>query len=261
MRSPTPNVRAPRSRLLGPDVLPDPPRFPWSLSGPVTATLLGLAAVAAAVAALGLATGGWQVLPVLSPSMRPAFDAGAAVLAVRVPAGSVRAGDVIVYRAPIQDRRLVVHRVVRVVRAGARPVVLTGGDANDAPDPWLARLADDKVWKVRADVPHLGHVLLVLRRPPVRLAMLLAGIGVALTLALRAVWSAPGPPAHPAGRGGVAAGHPGAARGRRRDHPAGVGELRVDGDAAADDLQRDPAAADRDHGGERGLHPAAGGRG
>jgi signal peptidase I len=177
----------------------------------VTATLLGMAAVAVAAAALGLATGWWQVLPVLSPSMRPAFDAGAAVLAVRVPAGSVRAGDVIVYRAPIQDRRLVVHRVVRVVRAGERPVVQTGGDANDAPDPWLARLPDGAVWKVGAEVPHLGHALLLLRRPPVRSAMLLAGVGVALAWALRAVWSAP---AHPVGWGGGAAGRTGGARGR-----------------------------------------------
>src|SRR3546814_18384504 len=66
----------------------------------------------------------------------------------------------------VLDRRLVVHRVVRVVRAGEHPVVQTGGDANDAPDPWLARLPDGAVWPVRAEVPHLGHVLLLLRTPP-----------------------------------------------------------------------------------------------
>jgi signal peptidase I len=151
--------------------------------------LLVAALIAAAVSALGLATGWWRVLPVLSPSMRPAFEAGSAVVATRVPAGSVRRGDVIVYQAPVADRRVVAHRVLRVVEAGARPVVQTGGDANDAPDPWLARLEDDRVWVVRRELPHLGHALVFLHRPVVRLAMALVVVGCALAAGLHAIWA------------------------------------------------------------------------
>jgi signal peptidase I len=150
--------------------------------------LLVAALVAATLSALGLATGWWRVLPVLSPSMRPAFEAGSAVVATRVPARSVRRGDVIVYQAPVADRRVVAHRVLRVVEPGPRPVVQTGGDANDAPDPWLARLEDDTVWVVRRELPHLGHALVFLHRPPVRLTMALVVVGCALAAGLHAVW-------------------------------------------------------------------------
>ena len=157
--------------------------------------LLVAALAAAVLSALGLATGWWRVLPVLSPSMRPAFDAGSAVVAVRVPAASVRRGDVIVYQAPVPDRRVVAHRVLRVVEAGARPVVQTGGDANNAPDPWLARLEDDTVWTVRRELPHLGHVLVFLHRPQVRFAMALVVVGCVVAAGLHAIWRQrrPGP--------------------------------------------------------------------
>jgi signal peptidase I len=81
--------------------------------------LLVAAVAVAALSALGLATGWWRVLPVLSPSMRPAFEAGSAVVAVRVPAGSVRRGDVIVHEAPTADHRMVAHRVLRVAEGRA----------------------------------------------------------------------------------------------------------------------------------------------
>jgi signal peptidase I len=157
-------------------------------SRPVSLGLLICSLAAAVLSVLGLATGWWRVLPVLSPSMRPAFDAGSAVVAVRVPAGSVRRGDVIVYQAPVADHRVVAHRVVRVVEAGARPVVQTGGDANNAPDPWLARLQDDSVWEVRRELPYLGYALVFLHRPQVRLAMALVVIGCALSAGLHAIW-------------------------------------------------------------------------
>jgi signal peptidase I len=150
--------------------------------------LLVAALTVAALSALGLATGWWRVLPVLSPSMRPAFEAGSAVVAVRVRAGSVRRGDVIVYEAPTADHRVVAHRVLRVVEGGPRPVVQTGGDANNGPDPWLARLEDDTVWVVRRELPHLGHALVFLHRPPIRLAMALVVVGCALATGLHAIW-------------------------------------------------------------------------
>jgi signal peptidase I len=199
--------------------------------------------------AAGLGTGRWRVLPVLSPSMRPAFDAGAAVVAVRAPSSSVRAGDVLAFEAPVEDRRVVAHRVVRVVEAGGHPVVQTRGDANDAPDPWLARLQDDTVWKVRADVPKAGYALVYLRRPRVRYALLLVVIGFALAASLREVWGG----RRPASRAPAAAGARAAGR-RQPAHPAGVGGVAVVAERRAPDgLDRDTGAAD----GHGGLRPAA----
>jgi signal peptidase len=160
--------------------------------GPASSMLLVVAATAAVLSVVGLATGWWRVLPVLSPSMRPAFDAGSAMVATRVPTGSVRAGDVIVYQAPVDDQPVVAHRVIKVVEAGTHPVVQTGGDANDGPDPWLARLQDETVWKVRGEVPRLGHALVFLHRPEPRLAMAMVVLGCALAAGLRVIWSAHG---------------------------------------------------------------------
>jgi signal peptidase I len=182
-------VQAPAGSRLAPDLALGPAgRSPRGLAGPASLALLVVALAAAGLSALGLATGWWRVLPVLSPSMRPAFDAGSAVVAVRIPAASVRPGDVIVYQAPVEDRRVVAHRVLRVVEAGARPVVQTGGDANNAPDPWLARLEDDTVWTVRRELPHLGHALVLLHRAEVRAAMALVVVGCALAAGLDVIW-------------------------------------------------------------------------
>jgi signal peptidase I len=208
-----------------------------------------LSAAAAVLVGVGLGTGRWRVLPVLSPSMRPTFEAGAAVVAVRAPSSSVRTGDVLVFEAPVEDRRVVAHRVVRVVEAGAHPVVRTRGDANDAADPWMARLQDAAVWKVRADVPKVGYALVYLRRPRVRYALLLVVIGVALLASLREVWGG----RRPAGRAAAAAGAR-AARPRQPAHPAGVGDVAVVAERwAADGLGRHAGAA----GGDGGLRPAA----
>jgi signal peptidase I len=207
-----------------------------------------LSAAAAVLVAVGLGTGWWRVLPVLSPSMRPTFEAGAVVIAVRAPSSSVRAGDILVYEAPVEDRRVVAHRVVRVVEAGAHPVVQTRGDANNAADPWMARLQDASVWKVRADVPKLGYALVYLRQPRVRYALLLVVVGFALVASLREVWGGQ----RRAGRA-TAAGGPRVARRRRRAHPAGVGDVAVVAERRAPDgLGRDAGAADRDG----GLRPA-----
>jgi signal peptidase I len=91
-------VRPPTSSGLSPTIVPYLPRSRWrSVLGPATTALLLFSAAAAVLVGVGLGTGWWRVLPVLSPSMRPTFEAGAAVVAVRAPSSSVRAGDILVY--------------------------------------------------------------------------------------------------------------------------------------------------------------------
>jgi signal peptidase len=160
------------------------------LTGMGTA-LLGLAVLALLVPAAGLASGRLRVVPVLSGSMRPTFDAGAAVVAVRVPARSVRRGEVLVFQAPTRDRQLVVHRVVDVGTDGPQPVIRTKGDANATADPWRARLLTDGAWRVRADAPGLGRALVALHQPRVRVVILLLVVTLPLGLALWLLWHDP----------------------------------------------------------------------
>lgn len=156
--------------------------------------LLGLAVGAFAVLALlslgiGPKLGGYRVMTVLTASMRPSMAEGSLIVQDPVPLDRVEVGDVITYRIPIEDRRIVTHRVVEVVMAGDHPVVRTKGDANAAPDPWLARLEGDRAWRVRLAVPKAGYAVQALRQP---LAQRLALLGVPFVLALvwlRDIWA------------------------------------------------------------------------
>lgn len=149
---------------------------------------LGLAAVALSVLllvglALGPRTGIYRTVTVLTSSMRPSMPEGSVILQTPVDPGKVRVGDVITYRIPVEDHRVVTHRVVQLLERGRHPVVRTKGDAVGSVDPWVARLTGEKVWRVRASVPKLGYALEALRRPEARRVTL-----VVVPLLLALVW-------------------------------------------------------------------------
>lgn len=128
--------------------------------------LVALSFLGLLVLGVGPLTGRYRVLTVLSASMRPTIPEGSVVIVTPMPLSKIRVGDVITYSIPVEDRRVVTHRVVDVVEAG--PVLRTQGDANPAPDPWLARLGGGRAWRARLAVPRLGHAVHLLRRPEVR---------------------------------------------------------------------------------------------
>ena len=116
---------------------------------------------------IGPRTGRYRTLSVLSGSMRPGIEPGAVVVVMPEDPRELRVGQIITYRIPVDDRRVVTHRVVEILEAGDRPVFRTQGDANDAPDTWVAKLDGDTVWRVRYVVPGLGHAIHWLRLPMV----------------------------------------------------------------------------------------------
>lgn len=169
-----------------------------------------------ALLALGVAprTGRYRTVTVLSGSMRPSMPEGSVVVQTPAALADVKVGDVITYRIPVEDRRVVTHRVVEVVEAGPRPVLRTKGDANTAPDPWMARLSGEQVWKARAAVPKVGYALQALRHPAAQRLIVLLAPALLAVIWFREIWaagagSAPAPPgaSTPLGPGG----------GRRRD--------------------------------------------
>ena len=105
----------------------------------VALTLIaGLCVVVLGVIALVRAVGHYEVLVVRSGSMAPAMRSGD--LAVVRPVGSdtLRVGDVITYRWPLEPELLITHRVVRTEAADERlRVFWTMGDANRVRDPWV----------------------------------------------------------------------------------------------------------------------------
>jgi signal peptidase I len=103
------------------------------MRGALAWALAGLGALCLALTGAGLAAGA-RPLVVRTGSMAPAFPVGAVVLAQPEPAVRARVGQVVaVVRT---DGRRIMHRVVRMRRAGDGAVTLVlRGDRNRAADP------------------------------------------------------------------------------------------------------------------------------
>lgn len=155
--------------------------------------LVGLTAMVGALVffiglGIGPHTGRYRTMTVLTDSMRPTMPAGSVAVQTPMPVSEVEVGDVITYRIPVEDQRIVTHRVVEVVEAGPKPVVVTQGDAVEQPDPWTARLEGPVVWRTEVGVPYLGYGLHFLRQPVLRY-MLVLGVPLLLSLTwLMEIW-------------------------------------------------------------------------
>jgi signal peptidase I len=134
---------------------------------------LGTSVVLIAVAALlALAVGphvfGYRTVTMRTGSMRPVVGPGDVVVIRSEPVTAVRPGQLITFAAPVPGSPVLTHRVVTVDHQATGTVVTTKGDANPAPDPWLARLEGDTAWHVVAVVPAVGWAIAWLHRPLVR---------------------------------------------------------------------------------------------
>ena len=153
------------------------------------------AAVVAVLALVGLGLvprlGFYRPLTVLSGSMRPVFAPGDVVVVTPERLRDVQAGQIITYEIPISDHHVETHRVVRVLRGGDHPVVITKGDANTVADPWKAHLHGDRVWRYRFRIPMIGRAIVALRDPLVhRLTVFLLPALLAL-YGLSRIWRRP----------------------------------------------------------------------
>lgn len=161
---------------------------------PRAAATVVLSAVAAGAVAVLLLVGvgprvaDYRTLVMLTGSMSPEYPAGSLLIATPRRATDLAPGDVITYHMPIDDRQVVTHRVVEVDRQGDTVLVRTKGDANTAPDPWVARITDDTVWTVRGAVPGAGQLIGWARSPTARPIVTLVLPGLAVGWLLVGIW-------------------------------------------------------------------------
>jgi signal peptidase I len=128
--------------------------------------LVGIAVLAFAGLALGPHAFGYRTMTMLTGSMAPAIDPGDIVITTPLDVTDVTKGMIISYHIPIDDHRVVTHRVIDVDTAADGTVtVQTQGDANDHPDPWTAVLQGDTAYQVQAVIPEAGHLVTALRTP------------------------------------------------------------------------------------------------
>lgn len=155
-------------------------------------TAAALVSVAAFLTiAIGPRIFAYRTVTELSGSMSPVIRTGDLLVDVAEPANAVRPGQIISFKAPTPGHPVVTHRVIQVQHRNGHVLVRTKGDANNTADAWLARIDDQRVWRVRMVVPVVGTVIRTLHRPVVHVVALYALPAALLGWLLAGLWRRP----------------------------------------------------------------------
>jgi signal peptidase len=123
----------------------------------------------------------------LSGSMEPVISPGDVVMDEQIAPTEAKVGDIVTFRDPEDQAKLLTHRVVSVHRSGSRLAFVTQGDANNTQEHWRVP-ADGQIARVIYTVPWVGH-LAVLAKTKLGWVIL---IGVPLLLIaveeMRKIW-------------------------------------------------------------------------
>lgn len=158
--------------------------YPW-----FARVVAGLAATLFLLLAVGPHVLGYRTMTMLTGSMAPQINPGDVVVSTPVATRDLHSGMVISYHIPIDDHRIVTHRIVSVDHGMDGTVtVQTKGDANKTVDPWKATLSGDSVFQVRAVVPKLGYAIEALRTPTVRTVLVYAAPALLAGWLLLGIW-------------------------------------------------------------------------
>ena len=158
--------------------------LPWLVRG-----LVATAVVSFGFLAIGPHVFGYRTMTMLTGSMAPGIEPGDITVVTPLAIEDVTAGMVIAYHIPIDDHRVVTHRVLSVERGlDGSVTVQTKGDANEAVDPWKATLQGDTAWQVEAVVPEVGSVIQALRSPAVSLVLRYGALTLLAGWLLLGIW-------------------------------------------------------------------------
>jgi signal peptidase I len=132
--------------------------------------------------------------------MEPAISPGDVVIDESIKPWSAQVGQVVTFRDPEDQSKMLTHRVVAIHRVGDRLAFTTQGDANNTQEHWRVPI-DGQIGRVAYVVPWVGHVAVLART---RLGwILLVGIPL-LLLAAEELWRIWRPRPHEGGAvGGV----------------------------------------------------------
>jgi signal peptidase len=158
--------------------------YPWFVRG-----VVGLAVALFLLLAVGPHLLGYRTMTMLTGSMAPQINPGDVVVSSPVRVDELATGMVISYHIPIDDHRVVTHRIVAVEHGTDGSVtVQTKGDANPTADPWKASLHGETAFRVRAVIPHLGYAIEALRAPAVRTALVYGAPALLAAWLLLGIW-------------------------------------------------------------------------
>ena len=158
--------------------------YPW-----FARVVVGMAAGLFLLLAVGPHVLGYRTMTMLTGSMAPQINPGDVVVSSPLAVSDVTPGMVISYHIPVDDHRVVTHRVVSVERGTDGSVtVQTKGDANLTADPWKATLSGGTAYQVRAVLPKLGYLIEALRAPGLRTALVYGAPALLAGWLLLGIW-------------------------------------------------------------------------
>jgi signal peptidase I len=158
--------------------------YPWFVRG-----VVGLAVALFLLLAVGPHLLGYRTMTMLTGSMAPQINPGDVVVSSPVSVDELAAGMVISYHIPVDDHRVVTHRIVSVEHdTDGSVTVQTKGDANQTVDPWKATLHGETAYQARAVIPHLGYAIEALRTPAVRTALVYGAPALLAAWLLLGIW-------------------------------------------------------------------------
>jgi signal peptidase I len=156
----------------------------------VPSILLAGAVLLVAVAATGMTLGAWRFTVIDTGSMRPTLNPGDIAILTSEPTTALRLGQIVAFHPPGEQHLTVMHRVVSIERGGGGGVltIQTKGDANNAVDPWRARLVGSSVWHEDLKVPAAGYLAVWSQQPSIRFGLLSVVVILTLSILLGLIW-------------------------------------------------------------------------
>lgn len=150
----------------------------WAVSAFLLAVLLS--------AALPLALGASSMV-VRSGSMTPAIRSGDVVVARPIAPTEAAIGDIVTFKDPGGNDRLLVHRVRAISRSGDEVEVITQGDANTTQEHWKVA-ADGTIGTVAYRIPLLGFAVDWINSPAGRIGLLIVPAVLLALSFLSRIW-------------------------------------------------------------------------
>jgi signal peptidase I len=140
------------------------------------------------VASAGLALGAWRFTVIDTGSMRPTLNPGDVTVLTSEPLANLKRGQIIAFHPPGEPSLTVMHRVYSISRSGGGITIQTKGDANNATDPWHARLTGGSIWHEVTKVSTIGRLAAWSQVRVIRFALLLVIVALVVTMLLGSLW-------------------------------------------------------------------------
>jgi signal peptidase I len=152
--------------------------------------LLGSVIVLIIATVAGMALGLWRFRVIDTGSMRPTLNPGDVAFLMPEPINDLKRGQIVAFHPPGERALTVTHRVFSLYRTREEVVIQTKGDANNATDPWRARIVGRTVWREVLKLPKLGYLVVWSQQHAVRLALLVVILVLAVGMGLGRIWRA-----------------------------------------------------------------------